>query len=390
MLTIILKPIERCIANCIYCDVIIKKNKKTMPYDLLRTVYRKINTYLEKLPEEEVTITWHGGEITLLGAEYFEKAYEFQNTECKRTQERISYIVQSNLLMLNQGIVDGLKQLGIKQVGSSFDPLPGIRGIGSKRDSYRYNRMFLAGAKLLEKNDIAWGVINVVHKRQLSRARDVYYCLANLSESISINPVQIYGDDPHDLRITGEEFADFMGEIFPLWLKQRDFNQVRPFNSFYNLFLKKETRLVCSEAGRCAFRWLYIGPSGESAQCGTAGDHSMAMYGNIKNFELDTLMDHPYRHELAERVKLLQTGHCKDCRFWRMCHGGCFIDALMVNGRLNSVSQMACDWTKKFFTSYYEPILGTQLDMRARDTSLGARSGPPSGAACACGAKSDH
>ena len=167
MVTIIFKTLEKCISNCIYCDVIKRKQHKVMTYELLETVFIKINRFLEENQSERVCITWHGGEITLLGEEYFLKAYEFQNLHCATTKDRIEHSAQSNLLVLTQPIISALQLLGIKAIGTSFDPVPNIRGIGKNRDSDAYNLKFMNATDLLLKNNMTWGIINVVHKKAI-------------------------------------------------------------------------------------------------------------------------------------------------------------------------------------------------------------------------------
>jgi len=90
MVTIIFKAVEKCNSNCIYCGVIKKRQNVIMHVDLLREVLQKLNDYLLKYPNETLKITWHGGEVCLLGAAYFYKAIEllensaFQQLKCVR------------------------------------------------------------------------------------------------------------------------------------------------------------------------------------------------------------------------------------------------------------------------------------------------------------------
>lgn len=361
MVTIIFKTLEKCISNCIYCDVIKRKQTKVMTYDLLETVFIKINRFLEDNKGERVCVTWHGGEITLLGEAYFLKAYEFQNKHCPTTKDRIEHSAQSNLLVLNQGLIDALKLLGINSIGTSFDPVSGVRGIGKNRDSDLYNERFFNATKLLAKNNMTWGIINVVHKKQLNAPAEIYNYLTNLSDTVCFNSIYVYGEDVHDLRITGEEFADFLGAIFPLWLKHKDKINVRPFNDLYDFALNQQGKLVCEVAGNCTNRWMYIGPTGETSHCGKMGDYDLVSYGNIKDVEINEVINDLKRKQFIERLSILKEGECKDCRFWRICHGGCMVDSIMSNGNKNTVG-LSCIWTKRFMENYLEPILNVRVD----------------------------
>ena len=158
MITIIFKAVEKCNSNCIYCGVIQKQQEVIMRYDLLKEIFQKINEYLIKHPEEEITFTWHGGEVCLLGAKYFYKAIELLEKYCYTTKNRINHLVQSNLTLINQEIIDAFKILGIGSIGSSYEFIPHIRGFGKDRDSLAYNKKFFEGVNLVEKNGLRWGV----------------------------------------------------------------------------------------------------------------------------------------------------------------------------------------------------------------------------------------
>jgi len=124
MITIIFKAVEKCNSNCVYCEVIAKRQNAIMEYGLLKEVLQKINDYLVKYTEEEINITWHGGEVCLLGATYFLKAIEFLDKYCPTTKKRIRHAIQSNLTLINEEIIDAFKILGIKTVGTSYEYIP--------------------------------------------------------------------------------------------------------------------------------------------------------------------------------------------------------------------------------------------------------------------------
>src|SRR5512137_2689906 len=201
MAVIIFKAIEKCNSNCIYCQVIKKQQDEVMNYDLLKLIFIRMNDYLLKYPDETILFTWHGGEVCMLGADYFKVAIRLLDEYCSTTKTRINHLVQSNLTLINQDIIDQLKKLRITQVGSSFEPIHNIRGFGKKRDSESYNRKFIEGVKLLNKNNIGWGIIYVVHRLSLKMPLEIFYYLTNLNPRShpNLNQVKIYGEDRNNL-----------------------------------------------------------------------------------------------------------------------------------------------------------------------------------------------
>jgi uncharacterized protein len=364
MAVVIFKAIEKCNSNCIYCDVVKKKYNDIMKFDLLKLIFKRINEYLEYNPFERLDFTWHGGEVCLLGANYFKVALEFQEKYCRKTKERINHQVQSNLTLINQQIVDAFKKLGIKQVGSSFEPIHNIRGFGKKRDSHSYNRKFINGIRLLNQNNMTWGVIYVVHRKSLEIPLEIFYYLTNLNvrSHPNLNMVKIFDDDPHGLAITGEEFADFLGAIFPVWWKHRErYPDVQPFKGYVRNIKEKDMTLVCESSGKCSYNWIYIGPNGETSQCGRGGDYNILNYGNITDQSFNQVLQNPQRDYLAQRSDFLALNECNGCRFWGICHGGCPLDAYMEYGDYMRKTP-GCSATKIFIEKYFEPVTGLKAD----------------------------
>jgi serine-type anaerobic sulfatase-maturating enzyme len=371
MPVVIFKAVERCNSNCVYCDVIKKRQDLTMSLETLECVFRRIDEYLREHPGERVTFTWHGGEIGLLRADYFRHAREYQERHCPGTHDRIDHLVQSNLTLVTQELLDALRALGVEQIGSSFDPIPHIRGFGSRRDSDKYNRRFLAGVELLNANGMAWGVIYVVHRQSLAVPLDIFYFLTNLNVRTqpNFNPVYIYGEDPLHLAITGEEFADFLGAMFPVWWSRRDrFPEVKPFKGLVDNVRNRGGDLVCERSGGCANEWVYIGPDGVTAQCGRGGDYGVAGTGNIRDRALRDILHDPKREPLVRRQWVLARTECAGCRFWGICHGGCPLDAYMTH-RGYYRRAPTCDGLRIFMERYFEPITGLRAEFPPPPTS---------------------
>lgn len=360
MATLIFKALESCNSNCIYCDVIQKHKTHVLEYDLLELIFHRINDYLFEFKDKEFTFNWHGGEVCLLGAEYFEKAFQLQESICINTKNRITHVVQSNITLLTQDIINAFKKLGIKSVGSSFDPLPGIRGMGPSRDSEQYMKKFFRGFELLRQNKMGCGIIYVVHRRSLEKPLEILQYLSNFKNisGIQLSKSYIYHEDKHNLSITMEEFAHFMGTIFAEWYSKQDiYPDITPLNSFLNSAKTGRCKMSCMFSGYCSQDWINITPDGTASQCGRTGDFEVAQMGNIKDKSLKELFADPLKNELATRSNKLLTSACKGCKYWFVCHGGCPLDAFMQHGSFMEKAD-ECEWIKIFMAEYFEPITG--------------------------------
>ncbi|MFP4060949.1 MAG: radical SAM protein [Bacteroidales bacterium] len=373
---IIFKPVELCNSNCIYCDVVKLGEKSIMPIDLLEIVFQKINEYLEAHEDNDFQLIWHGGEPCMLGVDYFRKALEFQARYCKSTASRIKHDMQSNLTMINQELIDVFKDMGMKSLGTSFEPLPGVRGMGKKIDSEQYNRKFFEGINLLDKNNMGWGIIYVITRLSLEMPLEIFYYLTNLKLNAgpSFNTVKIFGKDKLSLSVTPEEVADWLGAIYPVWYEHEDrFSAVKPFDSFTKLIKGENAPLGCEDSGACAYNWVYIGPTGETSQCGRSGDYDILRYGNIRDYSLDEIFRNEQRELLRKRTEILAETECKDCRFWNICHGGCPLDSYFKH-RDFMHKYPHCREKPLIFEKYIEPVTGLKADFSYQPHKIMAES----------------
>lgn len=364
MPTIIFKATEACNANCIYCDVVARKEPKTISLELLELIYKRVDHYLKEYPEDDMQIVWHGGEPCMAGIEVYRKALEFQNMHCSETKHRINYAVQSNLTMINQDFIDVFREMGIDSLGTSYEPIHGLRGLGKKRDSLAYNKRFFKGINLLNQNNISWGFIYVVTKKVLSRPLDILYYLSNLSlrGGFIIHPVLVYNnEDPHNIAITGEEYADFLGVMFEEWWKLRDrFPEIDPFRGYLLNYTTKKVSVSCVDGGYCAYTHVYIGPDGRTSHCGRAADWDLIDYGNISEFNLVEIFADKKREVFANRNAILRQSECEGCEYWEICHGGCPLDAWNENGDFSNKTEL-CTIKRMFLKKYFEPITGLKF-----------------------------
>ncbi len=335
-----------------------------MPLDLLETVFYRINEYLSKHPEEEILIIWHGGEPLLLGIPYFEKAAQFQETYCPESGKRIRHAIQSNLTLLTEDYIPLFRRLRIDTVGSSYDPDPHIRGFGRSRDTQAYNRAFLRSTDLLEKNGINWGIIYVVTKRTLIDPVSTFNILCNLKPDggFIMNPVIISNEGLMEYAITPEEYADFLGVIFPVWYAHLDrYKKVEPFSSLLSNVTRQGRSLSCEDSGRCAMRHWSIDSTGNVSQCGRSSDLGIMNWGGICEMSIDEMMKDKGLIELEKRSMRLKETDCKGCALFPICHGGCPIDGYV---RYGSVSRKTgwCGAKKRFIAKYFEPVTSLKVE----------------------------
>jgi uncharacterized protein len=363
MTTLILKPTEACNAACTYCEVERKgwRNAKIMPAETLELLFRRIDEYLTECPTAQLEVIWHGGEPLLLSPEYFARARAFQDKHCAATSGRIRHTMQTNLTLLTEEHIDAMRKLGMVSVGSSYDPAPGVRLLKKRDDGSAYNRKFLDAAAMLERAGMRWGVICTVTKRSLPDPVGTFHFLTNLvpDGGVLFNPVNVEGPEQEHLAVTGAEYADFMGAIFPVWWAHRErYPRIEPLQSLVSELIADNGRnRYCHDGGHCADSHFNLGPEGKWSHCGRTADWAMLDYGTIFERSITEVFADATREQLRRRSEILHDGECKDCRWWNQCHGGCPLDAHGANGSFLSKT-MWCEAKRLLIERHVKPVIG--------------------------------
>ena len=365
MVTIIFKATEACNARCAYCDVVHKPSSvvRRMSTGTLELFFVRVNEFLREHPNETLEVIWHGGEPLLLGHDFFALALLLQRKYCADTSARISHGIQTNLTLFSRKFSSVFRELGIQSVGTSYDPIQGIRGLGKNCDCEAYNRRFMQGVALLEEEGFGWGVIYVVSKLSLDKPLELFNFFTNLRPEggVSFNPVLLYGDQAEHLRISPREFVDFLGAIFPVWWNHRArYPHVEPFNSLTRNVLYKESALSCCDSGECTYTHINLAADGQVSQCGRAFDWGLLDYGSLEEKSISQILDDPQRKALLHRNEVLFEGECKGCRFWPICHGGCPLDAWPETQSFMHKSAW-CYVKKGFIEKYFEPVVRSEI-----------------------------
>lgn len=371
MATVIVKVTETCNARCAYCDVVRKQApaRKMMPDRVLERLFIRTNEFLTAHPDQSMDLVWHGGEPLLAGPDFFARAREFQETRCTATGQRINHFLQTNLTLFSRRFVPALRELGIDHLGTSYEPLPGLRGIGGPEGWQAYNRAFMAGLKAAEEAGFGWGMIYVVTRPALDRAEELFHFLTNLvpNGAVMFNPVLFYGPDPDDLGFSPDRYTGFLARIFRLWHPHRKrFPAVEPFRSLRRNIVQGQRRLSCAETGRCAETHFNLNPEGRLSQCGRADDWGLLDYGSIFGRSLDEVLADPQRDQLRLRNRVLRDGPCGVCRLWDICHGGCPLDSWPEHGELTHRSPW-CRARRDFIREHFEPAEGVRFQPNGPD-----------------------
>ncbi len=364
MAILVVEVTENCNSNCIYCKNASKnKDGISITSEILQILYERIHEYLA-LHNDEINILWHGGEPLMLGPGFFWEVFKIQKNVCTKTMmDRIHHSIQTNLTLFSEYFVPVFKKLCLTSIGTSFDPIRGLRGIGAVIDSEKYSRKFMHGVEILEKYGFDWGINYVVTKKSLSSAEKIFYFLTNLQPQgiVNFNPVLFSDYDGNDLAITPDEFADFLGDIFRLWWKNRfRYESVQPFCGIVESVIKKNFNPENMKFGVCDLSYfsIEVHPDGNTYQNGTLSYEHSISFGNIDEYPLETILKENKNTIRREKKRQLLVKECIDCALYVYCHG-----TLDEKEYMEYKSYVRKDeWCRArvgFIENYFKPITGT-------------------------------
>jgi len=348
-----------CNLDCAYCYYTMKPRElypdveKFMMTDEVLESYTK--QYLETMPVR-CEFGWQGGEPTLAGLEFFQKAAEFQKKYTKPGQV-VTNALQTNGTLLDDAWCEFLAANNYL-VGISLDGPP------QWHDTFRRDRgnnptfhRAWAGVELLRTHGVEFNVLVTLNSVNAPHAGDIYRYFANRGiQYVQFIPIlERTGDDePTDFSCTAEQFGNFMLDVFDLWAS-RDVGNVSERlidNVLHQLIYGQAS--TCCYADRCANAHV-LEFNGDLYVC----DHFV-----YKEWCIGNIMERPLaelvRDDLLDKFAELKTespAKCRDCEFFPFCRGGCPKHHRPI-GRDPERFNHFCEGYKKFFREALPELRG--------------------------------
>jgi uncharacterized protein len=366
-LTIILKPTNQCNANCLYCSAWDPGEKnKIMSEKTLEILFERIEEWVRHSKRtRKIKIIWHGGEPTLMPLDFFYKTIDLEKKIKETHGLEIENNIQSNLLYLDQEKLEMLKRLlafnGQKRtIGTSFEPLPGIRIIKNGD----YTTEWEKSIELLKKNNFPFGIVYVVHRRSLDEFDTLVETFLKKfpQTGIRFNPLYREGRALNracqSLYITPLEWGDFLVKLYRIWDSHNKKPGWQPLKEMDAFHFKKDSRACCDLAGKCGTTHLGIDTDGTVYSCGRGIDRKYNSYGNIHQKRISEILTSPSRMAMTNRPAFLENTYCHGCKWWQYCHGGCPMDAAINNNNDIFKKSNFCLSRQRFLEAIYkEPFV---------------------------------
>ena len=322
-----------CNLDCTYCFYLDKASLfpdshiHRMSLDVLEQLIRQA---MEQ-SSPHVSFGWQGGEPTLMGLPWFERAVEFQ----KRygAGKTVGNGLQTNGILLDREWARFLAHYNFL-VGLSLD------GPAHVHDHYRLTKggegsweTVHDAAKMLLEAGVETNALIVVNDYSVRYPEEIFA----FHKALGLNYMQFIPcveTDPLNpsaaasYSVSAEEYGVFLTKIFDLW--HADIHDgvaatsVRYFDSVFHTYVGL-TAPECTLAQVCG-SYLVVEHNGDVYSCDFFVEGEWKL-GNVMTHRLDEMLNAPRQEEFGE-MKAKLPEECPTCRWLPHCQGGCTKDRI--------------------------------------------------------------
>jgi uncharacterized protein len=352
---VFIKPVGAlCNLDCTYCYYLKKRNlypEETnfrMSDDLLEEyIIQHINA--SSVPD--IFFSWHGGEPTLAGLEFFRRVVELQQIH-RPDNCRIINGLQTNGTLLTHDWCQFLKRENFI-VGISLDGPESFHSINRiRKDGQSCFKDVLRGYQLLVDYGIPCEILCVVNSINVHYPLEAYRFFKHLkAQFITFLPLvekqSPTGKEVSERSVDAKAFGEFLCTIFDEW-KAYDIGGIK-----IQIFEEALRTAFNLEHTLCIFKKTCGGVpvlehNGDLYSCDHFVDEGNRL-GNIRQNSLTSLLESPAQKTFGQAKLDSLPGYCLKCEVVDMCNGACPKDRFIETPDGMPGLNYLCEGYKFFF-----------------------------------------
>jgi uncharacterized protein len=351
-----------CNLGCKYCYYLEKEHlyREDESYQMpLDTMERYIVQHIEASPDDVITFSWHGGEPTVLGLDYFRRIVEIQRRH-KPPNKTIINGVQTNGTLLDDDWCSFFAKEGFA-VGLSLD------GPQEMHDMFRVTKdskptfeQTMRGYNLLQKHKVHTDILCVVNAHNVQHPLPVYRFFKQINAQFitflpCVDPQPGIEIGVSEISVPSEAWGRFLCTVFDEWVTN-DIGRVK-----VQIFEEALRTAFNQEHSLCIFRPTcgdvpVIEHNGDFYSCDhyVDADH---LLGNINETPFVELLESPAQRKFGDAKLLTLPLYCRECGVRAMCNGECPKNRFIVTPDGEPGLNYLCAGYKHFF-SHCQPFIG--------------------------------
>lgn len=358
-----------CNLDCKYCFFLSKE--ELYPNSKFRMTDEVLERYIRQQCESqaalpEVTISWQGGEPTLMGLDFFRRSVELA-AKYRRPEQGVQYTLQTNGTLLDEEWCAFFREHRVL-VGLSID------GPREQHDAYRVDKgghptfdKVMHAARLMQQHQVDFNVLCTVHAKNADHPLEVYRFFRDDLGTRHIQFIPIVervnsdgrtrfqeGSTVTDRSVTAEQWGRFLTTIFDEWVR-RDVGTV-----FVQMFDAALASWVGAPPSLCIFSEtcgdaVALEHTGDLYSC----DHFVEpkhLLGNIAETPLAELVASPQQRAFGAAKRDTLPRYCRECPVRFACHGECPKNRFILTPDGEPGLNYLCAGYKGFFTHIDKPM----------------------------------
>ncbi len=353
---VFIKPIgSLCNLDCQYCYYLKKEHlypkgeSFRMPDKILEEY---IVQHIQAAPEPEIRFSWHGGEPTLLGLDYFRKIVKLQRKH-QPSDQRILNGIQTNGILLDEDWCRFLEEEAFA-VGLSLD------GPQEMHDQYRVtkdqkptHKQTMRAYKLLQKHRIYTDILCVVNAYNVKYPIEVYRFFKQIEAPYvsflpMVEPEAESKNSVHSITVPADAWGVFLSTIFDEW-RDQDIGRIK-----VQIFEEAARTAFDQEHSLCIFRPTcgdipVVEHNGDFYSCDHFVDTEHCL-GNIQETPLIEMLESPAQKAFGQAKRDTLPRYCQDCEVRSMCNGECPKNRFLQTPDGEEGLNYLCAGYKQFFS----------------------------------------
>ena len=355
------KPVgSRCNMRCTYCYYLDKgrysshARQTRMRYSLLEKLIRQT---IASSKGPVVSFTWHGGEPTLAGLEFYQHVVALQRKYLPQGWTAWNNL-QTNGLLLTDKWCRFLKEhrfdVGLSMDGGAYVHDQNRRD-GNGEGTYARVRR---AVDRLQAVGIQPDLLCTVNAASLQDPLDVYRSLRELGTGwMQFIPIVVRRQDggltPQSVTAAG--YGAFLCTVFDEWIAH-DLGalDVQLFAETARVWAGGQASL-CWMAPTCG-RVLIAEEDGSVYACDHFVDPAHRL-GNLADTPLEQMANSPQQLAFGDGKRDALTQQCRRCPWLACCNGGCPKDRFGVSEDGEAGHFLLCDGLRRFFAHAHGPMM---------------------------------
>ncbi|MFA7303756.1 MAG: TIGR04083 family peptide-modifying radical SAM enzyme [Methanoregula sp.] len=324
---VMLIPTLGCPARCSYCW----SSEEGSPIMTIETV-REVVEWLKHFRSDRVTITFHGGEPLLAGADFYRQVLPMLAEGLHDLTPE--FALQSNLWKLTPELADVLAQYNVP-VGSSID---GPQEICDAQRGDGYFAKTMKGYEIAKAHGVSVRFICTFTSRSVKAKEEIFGFFLKNRFTLKLHPAlpSLRNNNPDQWALSPPEYGELLVYLLDQALEHAAEIDIMNINDLVRCVFTRRGN-VCTFAN-CMGNTFAVGPDGLIYPCYRFIGMPEYVMGSVADHpDLATLMDSPAGKLMLQYKEFVDTA-CGSCRHIKYCRGGCPYNAIApTGGKIESV-----------------------------------------------------